>query len=194
MIVRNPLDSFYSQLQWTQTFNHSAILKTQIHEEFPEFWDDFVRDKIWFKEQWFRYLEEHVVTEIPVHFLRFEDLVSNPKETLTDLFKFMLGVESLEGTVAEDRINAIAAKGNEGNQVYKLKKDSKKMNKHVHRYTPAHLKKLKEDMRHYLYFFGYCNHPDREDTDTAFLHYSDEDGDVPHDLEKLEASFEGFRA
>jgi hypothetical protein len=112
------------------------VLKTQIHEEFPEFWNRFIDDKVQFKRDFFKYVFEKISTEIPVHYLRFEDLVRDPKEALTGLFKFMLGVESLEGTVAEQRIDEIAARGNEGNKVYNLKKDSKKMNKNAYRYTP----------------------------------------------------------
>ena len=50
-------------------------------------------------------MQSRIMENVPVHYLRFEDLVREPRETLTDLFKYLLGAESLEGTVAEHRIN-----------------------------------------------------------------------------------------
>lgn len=37
--------------------------------------------------------------------MKFEELKDEPKETLTDVFKFMLGVEDISDTVVEKRIN-----------------------------------------------------------------------------------------
>jgi hypothetical protein len=45
---------------------------------------------------------------------------------------------------------------------------------------------VKEDLRDYLYFFGYVNRPDEEDGYTTYVHYSNEEGDVAHDLDRLE--------
>ena len=65
--------------------------------------------------------------------------------------------------------------------MYNLKKNSTKMNKHMYRYTKEQLSNVKEELREVLYFFGYANHPDKEDTETTFVNYSEEEGDVPHD-------------
>ena len=43
---------------------------------------------------------------IPVHFFRFEDLLTNPEKVLRDIFDFSLGVESISGTYIEKRIKA----------------------------------------------------------------------------------------
>ena len=41
---------------------------------------------------------------MPVHFYKFEDLVSDPLKVLKGIFEFMLGVKDLEGTFAWKRI------------------------------------------------------------------------------------------
>ena len=45
-----------------------------------------------------------------VHFLRFEDLLTNPLPTLTQIFEFVLGVNSIEGTYIEKRIKDAVAR------------------------------------------------------------------------------------
>ena len=71
----------------------------------------------------------------------------------------MLSVDSLEGTVAEHRIKEIAAKGNEEQAVYKLKPNSKKMNKSFHRYSQEQLSHVKRQCQEFNYFFGYADKP-----------------------------------
>lgn len=36
---------------------------------------------------------------VPIHFFRYEDLVMEPEKTLSDIFCFILGVESIEETL-----------------------------------------------------------------------------------------------
>jgi hypothetical protein len=49
--------------------------------------------------------------KIPFHVVRYEDLLDNPEPTLKEMFAFMLGVESIEGTVAERRVKEIIDAG-----------------------------------------------------------------------------------
>ena len=42
--------------------------------------------------------------KVPVHVIRYEDVVLAPKPALTELLKFILNVESLEGTRVEKYI------------------------------------------------------------------------------------------
>ena len=45
MIVRNPLDCIYSNLQFTHTVDHSAVIANKIEEEFPDFWDKYIKER-----------------------------------------------------------------------------------------------------------------------------------------------------
>ena len=45
-----------------------------------------------------------IATIIPTYFMRYEDLRMNPKPVLEGLFRFLLDVESIKGTVVERRI------------------------------------------------------------------------------------------
>lgn len=52
----------------------------------------------------------HVVSHIPIYFVRFEDLQKNPATILKNVFSIVLGVTSIEGTILERRIDEISAK------------------------------------------------------------------------------------
>ena len=45
--------------------------------------------------------------EIPIYFFRFEDLLLNPEAILSEMFQFILGVESVEDLVIGKRIKDV---------------------------------------------------------------------------------------
>jgi len=49
-----------------------------------------------------------------VHFFRFEDLITEPKQVLLDVFKFLYGVDTVEGTYLEQRIDTVIKEGDRG--------------------------------------------------------------------------------
>lgn len=66
---------------------------------------------------WRDFYEYYWANPIPQYILRYEDILSKPKEVMTELMCFMLNVESLAGTKIEKYIElALAA---ERPQIYK---------------------------------------------------------------------------
>ena len=59
-------------------------------------------------DQWLNIAEK---TDKPVYFFRFEDVIDNPKRELMKIFGFILGLDSLEGTVIERRIEEVTKMG-----------------------------------------------------------------------------------
>jgi hypothetical protein len=62
--------------------------------------------------------------KVPVLWIRYEDLVEDPKPHLYNVMRFMLNEKDLAGTNAERRINEVLAKGKEATQVYSLKSNT----------------------------------------------------------------------
>jgi len=54
-----------------------------------------------------------------VYFFRFEDILENQEEELRKLFKFILGMDNIDETVIERRIQDVMAMGSKRNQTYK---------------------------------------------------------------------------
>lgn len=117
--------------------------------------------------------------------MRYEDLVTNPKEELTGIMKFVLDLDDLAGTNAERRIEAVTAMGAEAAKSYNLKPTTGKFNKNADKFTAEQIEFIKETNSHLLYYFGYTNNQTKENP-YAFFNFEE------HDAEKLKM-FEKFR-
>ena len=116
---------------------------------------------------------------MPTYFLRYEDLCVRGKETLSELFCFLLNVKSIEGTVIEKRISDLVdSGGNSAGSVYKLKsgQDYTKLLRNESKYTPEQTEYLKKELKQAMLFFGYTEDPSGENnTDTSFFKYDSYD-------------------
>ena len=68
--------------------------------EFKESWERLVKRElqIWIDHhRW--WLEKAKELKMPLHFFRFEDVLTDPKQVLEETFAFMLEIETVEGTV-----------------------------------------------------------------------------------------------
>lgn len=84
---------------------------------------------------WKDFHEFWLNSKIPVHIIRFEDIIGDPKTTMTDLFKFLLTTSELEGSNIERYID-IAVKEN-APEVYKPREG--KVNSNLPKFTEEHL-------------------------------------------------------
>ena len=69
-----------------------------LSSDFPEFWDKFVEATATNIARSHEFMTQRL-DKIPTLFVRYEDLVIDLETTLTDIFKFMLGVETLDKTI-----------------------------------------------------------------------------------------------
>jgi len=74
-------------------------------------------------QRFFEILIRHCTKENrqPIYIVRYEDLVTSPKETLMGLMSFLLEQRDLTGTNAERRIDEVVAKGKGAATTYRLK-------------------------------------------------------------------------
>ena len=89
----------------------------------------------------------------PIYFYRYEDVVTNPVKTLCELFAFILGVPTLEGTCAEARIKEVVGMGKKASLSYNPRQGGSNKNK-IH-YTDDLLNTIKEKAEEMLHVFGY---------------------------------------
>ena len=100
--VRNPLDVVTSMFNFwsTQTQNLSCDADFSSMSE----WDALIKQEITLWRDFHKYW----ISTNSVYFLRFEDLLSDPKTTLEGIFKHLLEAKSLEGTEILLRIDKLA--------------------------------------------------------------------------------------
>ena len=158
------------------TVNHAQKPEFEYEEEFPEWWDWFVRAQAEQMKNYFDTTLKHTEDEgkNPIFFCRFEDLLADPKPELMQLFSFLLSEPDLTGTNCERRIDAIISLGAGATQTYNLKKDTKKTNSNAKRYTTEQTEYIKEVLGKHIYYFGYSNTPEGlppPNNETSFFDY-----------------------
>ena len=105
--------------------------------------------------------------------MRYEDLVINKEYELVNMFKFLLDLDSLDGTNIERRIKEVVSLGEQSAMLYKLKSTTLRFNSNKVAYTQSQIDYIKETNRDFIHRFGYCNHPSDKDNFTSFYDYPD---------------------
>ena len=98
--VRNPLDAFVSVFLLLATLTHNNNVNEKLLEYAEWYRHIELEGKLW--KKWIDYwITKSKNREVPVYFCRFEDIISEPMKSLSDIFGFILGQNSIEGTVIE---------------------------------------------------------------------------------------------
>jgi hypothetical protein len=87
------------------------------------------------------------------------------------MLKFLLDLDSLEGTNAGRRVEQLRSMGDTAASSYKLKRDPRNFNQSNDRYTPELKAMVGEKMKKWIHFFGYNEHEGNEKT--GFFKYDD---------------------
>ena len=97
-----------------------AFNNTLTEEPIRPYWLDFQRRASDAYHKWYKYwIHQAETTERPIYFFRFEDVIANPTRELKEIFRFILGMDSIEGTIIERRIDEVMSWSAERNQSYK---------------------------------------------------------------------------
>ena len=172
-VTRNPMEIIASYAFFTCMKSHSLMPTELIHEQFPDWWDKWVKDMAEMIRFNHDYITNTLSAQIPTYIFRYEDLVLDPEPVLLECFRFLLDVHSLEGTVVEQRIKNISQQGFAAKSVYALKNTETNLNKNRHMYNEEQMKHLKEVLLDYNLFMGYTNSYKAENDPTSFFNYAE---------------------
>ena len=178
-IVRNPLDTCLSWLHLVAMNNHAVKSPFNYEELYPNYFDWWIKDCITHVNNWMMtMMKDAKFRNVPMIFIRFEDLVMNPEPELKAMMSFLLGKRDLTGTNAERRLSEVLSMGQKATQTYSLKDSTKKNNANAHRYTAAQLEWVKENCKEFLHYFGYAKVPEDPDNLTGFFEYDGSDPEM----------------
>ena len=106
---RYELDTDVSFFYTVFTQTHGLAFNNELtRDPIKPHWLDFQKNICEGYNAWFKYwINVAENTDIPVYFFRFEDAVKNPGKELKNIFRFVLGLDSLEGTIIEHRIDEV---------------------------------------------------------------------------------------
>ena len=129
-------------------------------------------------------LKWHTEHKVPLYIMRYEDMVLNKEQVLEGVFEYLLKVESIKGLNVEKRIKETLAGGEDKNTTYDIKsKGGAALNKNEFRFSPKLKAKMHEILKEVVYFYGYVEHPEKENP-TGFFKYDKHD---VADLKQYEA-------
>ena len=77
VIVRNPLDIFPSFATLMQTKSQSLVINEQIHVDFPEWWDHFLKANSENLAKNHAFIFSKIAEKIPTYIVRYGDLKIN---------------------------------------------------------------------------------------------------------------------
>ena len=127
-------------------------------------------------------MDDAKLKNVPVLFVRFEDLVSDPESQLMNIMRFLIGKRDLSGTNAERRVKEVIAKGANATVTYDLKEGTRKFNSNAHRYTEKQKAYIQEEIKDYIHYFGYTSYDDDKDNFTSFFNYKEVDESTKKNL------------
>ena len=168
--MRHPLDLLPSYASLLLALSHGIKPDYDYSTEYPEWWDWFLRKTTPTLQRYFEILIRDCIREkkSPLYIVRYEDLVSDPKQTLMGLMSYLLEVEDLSGTNVERRIDHVVSQGKAAATTYKLKATTGVFNAHTSKFTPEQVSFIQETMGSQLYYFGYASY---NDNPTGFFEF-----------------------
>ena len=170
--VRHPLDVFPSYGALCNTISHGNKPEYDFSVDYPEWWNWFVKRQAFQMQKFFEILIRQGTTEAknPMYIVRYEDLVTHPKETLMGLMSFLLEVKDLTGSNMERRIDQVVSKGKAAATTYRLKDTTGQFDQHLAKYSPELKQYVRDTLGDQLYYFGYAN---VEDNPTGFFEFEE---------------------
>ena len=122
---------------------------------------------------------------VPAIFIRFEDLVNDPKPQLETMMMFFCNMSTIEGTNAQRKVEQVIMQGKEKTQTYQLKDSTLQFNSHLKKYTQEQLEFVKNELREFLIYFGYAKLDSDPSNFTAFYQYEES--------EQIRQEYYGYR-
>ena len=168
LLVRNPMDSIMSLYNMIVTGTHYCTMTNEDFEKFNSWFDLFLSQEIVAWRDFYAYWMDQPM--IPTYIVRYEDLVSDTKNTLQDLFKFLLNQEDLDGTLIETLIE-YHTKSKSLKEVYKPRKGKINGNKDL--YKAHQIKQIKQLAGQMLKRMGYVEEESEKSNTTGF--YADDE-------------------
>lgn len=92
---------------------------------------------------------------VPVFCTRYEIIVKDPKSALTDVFEFMFNLESMEGTMLEQRLKEVLEMGQSATRTYKPKTAERIYASDDDMFSEEQKNYVFRELHDFLLFFGY---------------------------------------
>lgn len=108
----------------TCTMSHTKSISPEDYSKFQIYWSEFIKQEI---SVWRDFYLFWLSVNIPIHIIKFEDILANPKKVFTGVMSFLLNKPDISGTVIEKYIDlAVSEKAPE---IYKPRSGTSNISK-----------------------------------------------------------------
>mmetsp|Transcript_8779 Transcript_8779/g.8112 ORF Transcript_8779/g.8112 Transcript_8779/m.8112 type:complete len:299 (-) Transcript_8779:46-942(-) len=153
--IRDPLDFYRSIIQTAATCTQNKNMKNSLSQEFrSEFFAEFENIMRTWNKIFTFWINEAKQAKYPLYFVKYEEICANKAKILTEMVSFSLGVESIEGTLAEARIERQV--GSAKVVVGKTYDRRKEAGEDVALLTQEHYELVAKECAAPLIYFGYA--------------------------------------
>lgn len=101
LLVRSPLDCITSLFNMVCSGSHDKSIHNGDFSRFPKLWNEFIEQEI---TVWKDFYDFWLQSKVPVHIVRYEDLVGSPCETICNMLRFIMNVHTIKGTRLEQYV------------------------------------------------------------------------------------------
>lgn len=148
LCVRNPIDCITSLFNMVCSGSHNKSIANGDYAKFSGLWSEFVEQEI---TVWKDFHDFWLNAKVPVHLIKFEDILTNPNDTLMSLMRFVLNTDDITGSNMEKYIE-IAVK-EQAPEIYKPREG--KVNTNNGKFTQEHLDFIFNYAKELIVNFGY---------------------------------------
>ena len=117
LLIRSPLDCITSLFNMVCSGSHDLSIADQDFLAFNKYWNEFIEQEI---TVWKDFHDFWLKAKIPVHLIRYEDILQRPVESMTDLMKFIFNVESIQDSLLSQYIELASVE--RAPEIYKPRK------------------------------------------------------------------------
>lgn len=158
LLIRSPLDCIISLFHMDSTATHDCSIADSDFVSYKSWWEGYLKNEI---TVWRDFHNFWMKQDVPIHIIRYEDLVARPGEIMPDLMRFVFGTKDIDGTLLESYINIAVAEG--AKKTYKPRVG--KANANMDKYTQELLDNVAKSCPEQLKCLGYYHLLNQPDSD-----------------------------
>lgn len=158
LLIRSPLDCIISLFHMDCTATHDCSILDSDFVSFASKWEAWVQNEI---TVWRDFHNYWMKQDVPLHIIRYEDLLNRPGEVIPDLMKFVFNVPQIDGTLLQSYIDIAVAEG--AQKTYKPRVG--KANANTDKYNQEMLDGIAKECGDQLKCLGYYQHLAQADSE-----------------------------
>ncbi len=102
LVTRNAFDALDSMFNLYLTNSHYKNIKKEEYERLFQDWEGLIKEEVFIWNKFYEFWYNLSITnKIPLYVVKYENLITNTRDEILNILKFLLNYRNLEGTIIE---------------------------------------------------------------------------------------------